>query len=148
MHFFHMKNNGIKFILPTSKAHILLFAFLFFVSSCHHKKAVEDKITIKSVPSNKVTIVAEKLGVSEKEVRNKKLYSFISEWYGTPYKYGGCDKNGIDCSCFTGTLYKKVYGVTVGRNSSLIHYSSLRYYSFYKITADFTIYFFLLNQYF
>src|ERR1043165_1535281 len=102
-----MKKHVHKLLLPASKLKFLVLGILLFFSSCHPKKDVEDKITIKSVPSNKVVIVAEKLGISEKEVRNKKLYSFVSDWYGTPYKYGGCDKSGVDCSCFTGILYKK-----------------------------------------
>ncbi len=116
-----MRNYVPNIILSTPKTLLLALGISFFISSCHHKKDVEDKITIKSTSSNKVAIVAEKLSITEKEVRNKKLYSFISDWYGTTYKYGGCDKNGVDCSCFTGILFKKVYGVTVGRNTSLIY---------------------------
>lgn len=93
---------------------------LFFITSCHHHKDISKKVEVKPAVS-KTHIVAEKLNISEKEVRSKKLYSFISDWYGTPYKYGGCGKSGIDCSCFTGTLYLKVYGKTIGRNASLIH---------------------------
>jgi len=119
-----MKNNVPNIVFSSSKTFVLVWVFSFFISSCHHKKDVEDKITIKSTSSSKVAIVAQKLSISEKEVRSKKLYSFISDWYGTVYKYGGCDKNGIDCSCFTGLLYKKVYGVTVGRNTSLIYKES------------------------
>lgn len=85
-------------------------------ASCRSKKE-----TVKSdtkVSNSKVQIVAERLGVSEKEVRSSKLYSFIGEWYGTPYKYGGCGRDGVDCSCFTGTLFQKVYGKTIARSSS------------------------------
>jgi lipoprotein Spr len=116
-----MKNNVPNIVFSTSKTFVLVWVLSFVMSSCHHKKDVEDKITIKSTSSSKVTTVAQKLSITEKEVRSKKLYSFISDWYGTPYKYGGCDKNGVDCSCFTGILFKKVYGVTVGRNASLMH---------------------------
>ena len=37
------------------------------------------------------------------------LISFIKEWIGVPYKYGGKTKRGIDCSQFTKRLYKDVY---------------------------------------
>ncbi|MES2431285.1 MAG: C40 family peptidase [Bacteroidota bacterium] len=40
---------------------------------------------------------------------NTKLYSFIDEWWATRYQYGGSTKSGIDCSAFTGTLFKDVY---------------------------------------
>lgn len=96
-----------------------VFCVLFLVS-CHHTKDISKKVDVK-VSVSKTSIVAEKLGISEKEVKSKKLYSFISEWYGTPYKYGGCGKSGIDCSCFTGTLYYKVYGKIVSRSSTQLY---------------------------
>ncbi len=100
-----------------SKLFLCIFLSLAFgVSSCRSKKETVKNDT--KVSSSKVQIVAEKLSISEKEVRSSKLYSFISEWYGTPYKYGGCGRDGVDCSCFTGTLFQKVYGKTIARSSS------------------------------
>ncbi len=37
--------------------------------------------------------------------------SFINEWIGKPYKFGGRTKNGIDCSQFAKRLYNDVYGL-------------------------------------
>ena len=48
----------------------------------------------------------EKIGLTSREIKNNKFYSFISDWYGVPYKYGGCQKAGVDCSCFTNILYE------------------------------------------
>lgn len=36
------------------------------------------------------------------------LISGIIIFYGTPYKYGGTTKNGIDCSAFTQNVFQKV----------------------------------------
>ena len=70
--------------------------------------------THRSTTGNSSSSVQKKysklLGVSEKEITNKKLYSFIDKWYGVPYKYGGKSKNRVDCSGFTSILYKEVYG--------------------------------------
>lgn len=49
------------------------------------------------------------MGLSKKDLRQNKLYAFVDEWYGVPYKYGGCKKTGVDCSCFTNILYEEVY---------------------------------------
>lgn len=38
-------------------------------------------------------------------------------WLGTPYRYGGKDKSGTDCSGFIMQLYKDVANVSVPRNS-------------------------------
>ncbi len=38
-------------------------------------------------------------------------------WLGTPYRYGGKDKSGTDCSGFIMQLYKTVTNVNVPRNS-------------------------------
>ena len=60
------------------------------------------------------------LGVTEKEITNVKLYRFIDEWYGVPYKYGGKAKTGVDCSGFTTILLQDVYGKTfVGSANSM-----------------------------
>lgn len=110
------------------KSHIIvlsiaLFACAFFVS-CHSnknttttsKKDTPKKETAK-VSDVKNKTIASIMGVSEKEIRDKKLYEFIEEWYGVPYKYGGCSKNGTDCSCLTINLYSAVYKKQLPRNA-------------------------------
>ena len=49
---------------------------------------------------------------------NQLLYETINSWLGVPYKYGGTDRNGIDCSAFVGTVYRKVYGINLHRTSN------------------------------
>ena len=56
---------------------------------------------------------AEKLGVSKSDITNYQLYSFIDAWYGTPYKYAGRTKSGVDCSDFVSLLLQNVYNLPV-----------------------------------
>jgi lipoprotein Spr len=49
--------------------------------------------------------------------QNKSLYSFIEEWYGVPYRFGGTSKSGIDCSAFVRQLYGDVYNKGLLRTS-------------------------------
>jgi murein DD-endopeptidase / murein LD-carboxypeptidase len=70
-----------------------------------------------------VNPLEQKLGLSKKEIKHSKLYSFVNDWYGTPYKYGGCQKTGVDCSCFTDILYENVYGTKTARTAGEIYKS-------------------------
>lgn len=51
-------------------------------------------------------------------IQNVKLYEYIDDWYGTPYKLGGTSKNGVDCSAFVQSLFATVYGISLPRTSS------------------------------
>jgi hypothetical protein len=48
---------------------------------------------------------------------NSRLLEFLDDWYGTPYRYGGSTKKGIDCSAFTSLLLTTVYGLAAPRSS-------------------------------
>ncbi len=49
------------------------------------------------------------MGIKRNEIQNGRLYSFIDEWYGTPYRFGGMDKDGVDCSGLVFLLQLQVY---------------------------------------
>lgn len=49
--------------------------------------------------------------------QNRKLYFFIDEWMGSPHRYGGMVKGGIDCSGFIQILYAQVYNKDLPRVS-------------------------------
>lgn len=48
---------------------------------------------------------------------NLNLYKAIYEWLGTPYRFGGTSKSGIDCSSFTGKIYASAYKINLPRSS-------------------------------
>jgi lipoprotein Spr len=98
---------------------------ILFTWSCRHKKDITKKIdagkkdsAVKSSDSNPLR---EKLGLSNKEIKSSKLYKFVDDWYGVPYRYGGCVKTGVDCSCFTNNLFEAVYGRKTPRTAGEIY---------------------------
>jgi hypothetical protein len=92
----------------------LVILVVALITSCGGNKKV--------VSSNKNNYIINKyanlLETSKSEISNIKLYSFIDNWYGTKYKYGGMSKSGVDCSGFCNVLYKEVYNKSIKRTTS------------------------------
>lgn len=57
------------------------------------------------------------LNTPAEEVRNRKMFEFIDDWYGTPYRLGGTSKTGVDCSAFSQFLFASVYGFSIPRTA-------------------------------
>ena len=49
------------------------------------------------------------------------IKSFIKEWIGKPYIFGGESKKGIDCSALVQKFYKKVYNTLIPRTCEYIY---------------------------
>jgi cell wall-associated NlpC family hydrolase len=54
------------------------------------------------------------IGLKEKDPG---LFSFVEDWLGVKYKFGGVTKSGIDCSAFTRTLYRLVFHTEIPRTA-------------------------------
>ncbi|MEO6631867.1 MAG: NlpC/P60 family protein [Mucilaginibacter sp.] len=57
------------------------------------------------------------MGVAMSATSNMKLFHFVYDWIGTPYRFGGSSRRGIDCSAFTKELYSDVFNMDIQRNS-------------------------------
>ncbi len=97
-----------------------LFSLIFIIlafTACKSTSRIK-----KDNPSNKPSsgfydCYSQKLGYSLKGSEEKKFIEEVNAWLGVPYKYGGCDKNGTDCSCFVSSFYKDLYGISLPRKS-------------------------------
>jgi len=103
-----------------SKTTLFLLAATILLSACHSKKAV-----LKGSPGEVVkpqSFIADKyaemMGVDKSAIQNGRLYAFIDQWMNTPYKFGGQDKDGIDCSGLAQLLEQEVYNINIPRNTS------------------------------
>lgn len=98
------------------------FSLIFFIfvvaafSSCRSskRKVAETKVEAKT----SLSALEKKLGVTLPSGSNRAYYEEIASWLGAPYKYGGTEKTGADCSGFVMVVYQKVFGI------KLIHQSS------------------------
>ena len=105
------------------KIHYLYCVFLgltVILSSCHTRRAAmrgEPGEVVKPQQS-----VAQKysaiLEVNESDIQNGRLYEFVDDWMGTPYRFGGQAKDGIDCSGLAQLLEAQVFNVAIPRSTS------------------------------
>lgn len=58
-----------------------------------------------------------KLRLPVDTVDNYKLYEVIETWVGTPYRWAGVSKSGVDCSGFVKNVYQDVYNIDLQRSS-------------------------------
>lgn len=107
--------------LKTNSILFLCVLFLLYSCSTSKKTVSKEQTTGKAKPEKIQATYAGLLGVDKKKIENIPLYSFIDEWYGTPYQYGGKSKKGIDCSGFTATLYQQVYKKSISGNAESIY---------------------------
>jgi murein DD-endopeptidase / murein LD-carboxypeptidase len=86
----------------------------------HHSGFGTEKMMPDPAPSEK-NIIAKYAGLLKTDDAYVKkyisLYRFIDGWMGTPYKWGGCTRRGIDCSCFVMTIFRDVFGIRINRTT-------------------------------
>lgn len=58
-----------------------------------------------------------RMGIDIDMEDNHALYVESAKWLGVPYRNGGTTKQGVDCSGFTSSIYKKVFRKNLERNS-------------------------------
>ncbi|WP_051718753.1 C40 family peptidase [Hymenobacter sp. IS2118] len=60
---------------------------------------------------------AQTLGLHLAFDENKDLLRSVTDWLGTPYRYGNNSRKGTDCSGFVTRVFREVYGITLQRSS-------------------------------
>ncbi len=103
---------------------VIVFIFLasfYFTTQAQTSKPTTSTTAPKaeiSDPDNLASqFFSQVMGVAVSATSNTKMYQFIYDWLGTPYRLGGDTKKGIDCSGFAYQLYNKTFNTIIGSNS-------------------------------
>lgn len=89
---------------------IISLVSCLLLTSCHSSKQL---IQAK----NQREQLSRKLGFKITKKDNLQLYSEAVQWLGTPYRYGGTTRKGIDCSGLINQIYRQVYHKELSRSS-------------------------------
>jgi murein DD-endopeptidase / murein LD-carboxypeptidase len=91
------------------KISILLIFFLVIIG-CHSSKKIQ-----KSPPkkNSDQALLDQYSAIIGEQVSNGKLFKTVDLFMGTPYKYGGKDLSGIDCSGLVTAIYRDALGETL-----------------------------------
>lgn len=114
--FTNYKQNQLKMGKKVIVALLLMISFV----SVQAQTAIKDQKPTDKIedPDNLATeYFSQIMGVALSATSNLKLYQFVYDWIGTPYRLGGGTKKGIDCSGFAVELYNKVFSTLIGNNS-------------------------------
>ncbi len=60
---------------------------------------------------------AQTLGLTLAHNENKSLLQTVTDWIGTPYRFGASSRHGTDCSGFVTRVFNDVYGIVLQRSS-------------------------------
>ena len=94
----------------------LIFLLAAFISGCSTRgaKTYTHKLTLIKEDTPQEIIYTP----NNKNAVSMALYEEYEKWKGVPYRYGGENKNGVDCSSFVQTMYFNALRVRVPRTTS------------------------------
>jgi hypothetical protein len=108
---------------------ILLLSALICISLKTHATAPDSSLTrpLDSLCSDAFLLPkAAQYGLHPGEINRPELLLLFEQWRATPYRYGGRNEKGIDCSGFVNVLLSHVYETTIPGGSVSIYNQTRR----------------------
>lgn len=94
---------------------IVFIILIILFNGCSTKTTIHPVKKIKL--SKKIPSKQPKYKPKNKNYITTALYKEYKKWYKTPYKYGGCNLKGLDCSSLVQQIYKDAFGITIPRTT-------------------------------
>ena len=110
MIFERKRNLLIRCLLPA-------ICLLMALSSCSPARQTTRKV-YKKAPPEFYQQHSEMLGFRLIGTEDPVLIREAAIWLGVPYRYGGMDRRGVDCSGFVFAVYQNAYGVQIPRSTA------------------------------
>lgn len=99
----------------------IVIALVFSMLTVHAQTKISPTPPDEKNPDEQESLAKDYLsqimGVALSATSNMKLFHFVYDWIGTPYRFGGSSRDGIDCSAFSKELYSQVFNMDIQRCS-------------------------------
>jgi lipoprotein Spr len=94
----------------------------FMVLGCYHETASNRTYPVRMNNAVRESIhIIEEIQINNQEKKARPLLQRIHFYLGTPYKFGGTSRRGMDCSGFVTTVYRESYKTKLARSSENIY---------------------------
>lgn len=100
----------------------LIWSTIFFVLACSPNR--QSNNTSPGARNNAVLEsiqIIQKIETNNQDKKIRPLLQRIHFYLGTPYRYGGDSRRGMDCSGFVTTVYRDSYKIKLSRSSEEIY---------------------------
>jgi cell wall-associated NlpC family hydrolase len=100
--------------------YVVLLLSVIGNQSCSSRRASRSEIKVVHEQEAEHPILrkyASWLSVPVSQLKIPELYELLDQWLGTPYKYGGMSRTGIDCSGFVSVVYKSLTNRVIQRST-------------------------------
>ncbi len=103
--------------------HYLTYTLIILILATGCSRRPEPSVNTNTYKQNKKSSVKKAVhpqtsSPQERSTVLAKLYKQYNGWKGTPYKYGGLSKNGVDCSGFVHQTYRSLFNITLPRSTN------------------------------
>ncbi len=104
---------------------ILLFLLIASIRVSAQSDTIVSADDTTTIDQTEIENVCIELGIPNNTEADLDLLTFVLDWRGTRYCYGGSSKECTDCSGFTSNAYKEVYEKDIPRVSRDIYSNSM-----------------------
>lgn len=92
------------------------------VVGCYHETASKRTHPVRMNSALRESIhIIEEIQIENQDKKNRPLLQRIQFYLGTPYKFGGTSRRGMDCSGFVTTVYRESYNIKLARSTEKIY---------------------------
>ena len=97
-----------------------LFLIGLMATSCGVSREISKTPATRPLSDEERHQYTQRLGMPVSGNENPALMREVALWIGTPYRYGGTSRTGVDCSGFIVTVNRNVYGRQLPRTTAAI----------------------------